>query len=137
MSVYFIQVGRYFKIGYAADAELRFRNLHKSGTRYTFPADASWLPEDRRLYRVVEGDKGRERNIHTALDKFAVGLEWFLDESPLREFIDTLPEDYDHWNQVDLEPVARVGGWCEQDYREVQAGRGARETARYMSRRSA
>jgi hypothetical protein len=136
MSIYFIQVGRYFKIGYAGDAQRRFESLHKSGTRYTFPADASWSVEDRELYRVVNGDKGREYWVHIALDNFAVGLEWFLDEAPVRQFIDTLPVEYDRMTREDLPTVPRHGGWCEVDYLCVQHGRGVRETARHAAKRA-
>lgn len=134
MSVYFIKVGRYFKIGYAEDARRRFERLHQSGTRYTFPVDASWSIEDRALYKVVDGDKSDERRIQLALDDFTVGLEWFLDEPAVRDFVDALPTDC-----YDLRPVKvrRVGGFCSDEYRAVQHGRALRETARFMARRSA
>lgn len=134
MSVYFIQAGRYFKIGYSEDAQRRFDNLHKSGTRYTFPADASWSPDDRSLYKVIEGDKSTEWAIHTAVSDFGVGLEWYLDEPPLRTFIDALPSEPD---RSDIKPVERPGGWCEDEYHAVQHGRAVRETARFYARRSA
>lgn len=137
MSVYFIRVGRYFKIGYTDDPLRRFDCLHKGGTRYTFPADASWDVDERDLYKVIYGDKSAERSIHLALDNFAVGLEWFLDEPPLREFIDSLPEELSDEQRWGFEPVARDGGWCEAEYRAVQHGRAQREVARYMARRSA
>lgn len=137
MSIYFISAGRYFKIGYAEDAQRRFENLHKSGTRYTFPVDTSWKVADRTLYRVIDGDKGRERDVHLALDEFAVGLEWFLNEPPVRQFIDSLATDYDRWKRVELPVVGRVGGFCADEFRRVQHGRAQRETARHMARRSA
>lgn len=134
MSVYFIQTGRYFKIGYSDDAQRRFDNLHQSGTRYTFPADASPSLRDRTLYKVVDGDKSTEWAIHTAVSDFGVGLEWFLDEPALREFIDALPTEP---TRQDIQPVERVGGWCEDEYHAVQLGRANREVARYQARRSA
>lgn len=136
MSVYFIQAGRYFKIGYAEDAQRRFENLHKSGTRYTFPADASWAPEDRTLYRVIDGDKSREQAVHLALDGFSVGLEWFLDEPEVRDFIDSLPVEMDRRDREVLADVDRPGGWCNEEYRLVQHGRAVRETARHMAKRA-
>lgn len=137
MSIYFVSAGRYFKIGYAEDAQRRFENLHKSGTRYTFPADTSWKLADRTLYRVVDGDQSRELHIHLALDRFSVGLEWFLNERPVRDFIDALPESDDRWNREVLPEVARPGGWCDKEYLAVQEGRAERELARYVARRSA
>lgn len=137
MSVYFIRVGRYFKIGASEDAERRFQKLHQGGTRYTFPVDASMALEDRELYRVIDGWKSDEHSIHIALDDFAVGLEWFLDEPQVREFILNLPRRLTDRQRRNLPKVERVGGWCEDDYREVQHGRAEREAARYLARRSA
>ena len=133
MAVYFIRVGRYFKIGYADDAERRHANLHRSGTRYTFPADASLRLADRELYRVVDGDKQAEARVQDALDDFAVGLEWFLDEAPLREFIDALPTSVPRR----LAKVERPGGWCEAEFRAVQHGRAEREIARFYASQEA
>lgn len=137
MSVYFIRVGRYMKIGSSDEPQRRFQRLHQGGTRYTFPADASWSVDDRDLYRVIEGDKTTERGIHLILDNFAVGLEWFLCEPALVEFIDALPECPDDHALFEAPRVERIGGWCEVEYREVQHGRAVRETARFMARRSA
>lgn len=137
MSVYFIRVGRYFKVGYSDDPDRRFHNLHKGGTRYTFPADVSIKVEDRDLYKVVDGWKDVEQCIHLALDNYAVGLEWFLAESPVLEFIDALPSFPSDQFIRSLPTVPRDGGFCRDEYDRVQAGRGERETARYMARRSA
>lgn len=133
MSVYFIQVGRYFKIGYSEDPQRRFDRLHQSGTRYTFPTDASWHLADRVLYKVIEGDQSIEWAIHTAVSDFGVGLEWFLDEPLLRAFIDGLPT---HVDRRDIEPVERPGGWCEREFHAVQGGRADREVARFVAKRA-
>lgn len=135
MSVYFIHASRYFKIGYSENPQRRFDRLHLSGTRYTFPADASWSIDDRTLYRVIEGDKSSEHRIHLALDNFAVGLEWFLDEPEVRAFIDGLPDDA-HGMEHPSE-VLRPGGFCQQEYLDVQSGRADREMARFYSSRRA
>lgn len=137
MSVYFICVGRYVKVGFSDDPDRRFQNLHKSGTRYTFPVDASIKVEDRQLYRVVDGWKDAEEYIHIALDNYAVGLEWFLAEAPVFEFIDALPSFPSDRLIRSLPAVPREGGFCRDEYERVQHGRAERETARYMARRSA
>ena len=135
MSVYFIRVGGYFKIGASDNPRRRFERLHRGGTRYTFPPDVSLDPDDRELYRVVEGWKEREHIIHRALDNFAVGLEWFLDEEPVREFIDALPLD-EPARLTLLPEVPRYGGWCGLEFEAVQQGRAEREVARYLAGRS-
>lgn len=137
MSVYFIRVGDYFKIGSSDDPQRRFERLHQSGSRYTFPADASWSIKDRELYRVIDGDKSTERAIHLILDNWAVGLEWFLAEPALVEYIDGLPEEPSTRDLFDAPRLERDGGWCEDEYRWVQHGRAVRETARFNARRSA
>lgn len=134
MSVYFIRAGRYFKIGASDDPQRRCDRLHQGSGRYTFPADVAFNG-DRELYRVVDGWKSEEHRVHLALDNFAVGLEWFLDEPELRAFVDGLPSDLTprkSWPNVE-----RPGGWCEAEYLAVQAGRAAREEARWNARRSA
>ena len=136
MSVYFVRVGRYFKIGYTENPQRRFMALHKSGTRYTFPVDASWDIEDRQLYKVIDGWMNVEQAVHLALDDFAVGLEWFLDEPPVRDFIDALPDFEPYGDCPEFPRVEREGGWCQAEYNEVQAGRAEREVQRYMARRA-
>lgn len=136
MSVYFIKVGGYFKVGYSDDPSRRFDRLHTSGTRYTFPADASIRLEDRELYKVIAGSKSDEHAIHLALDSFSVGLEWFLDEPPLRAFIDALPDGLSARQRDRLAKVPREGGWCEAEYDRVQHGRAQREVTRYLKRRA-
>lgn len=135
MSVYFILAGRYFKIGASESPQSRCAKLHQSSTRGTFPADVPFEAAGRTLYKVVDGWKDREHAIHLALDDFSVGLEWFLDEPQLREFVDALPVAHDR--TLSLPKVERAGGWCEAEYLAVQAGRAAREMSRFHSRRSA
>lgn len=135
MSVYFIRIGRYFKIGESDDPERRCANLHKGSTRYTFPADLS-LRDERELFKVIDGSHEREYRVHMALDDFSIGLEWFLDEPPLREFIDALPVTSPRRPIPELPKVDRAGGWCETEYRRVQHGRAERETARFLAQRA-
>lgn len=131
MSVYFIRAGRYFKIGASDNPQRRCARLHQSSTRYTFPADVTTDPAARELYKVVDGWVDLESVIHLMLDDFSVGLEWFLDETPLRQFIDALSERPD---PRDLIKVRRDGGWCAAEYDAVQAGRANREVARFYER---
>lgn len=134
MSVYFIRASGYFKIGFSDEPIRRFERLERSGTRYTFPADASFRLEDRQLYKVVDGWKDDERRIHLALDDFAVGLEWFLDEPLVREFIDDLSATSPHRPRK----ITRPDGFCAADWTRVQGARAEREMGRYYaSRRSA
>lgn len=133
MSVYFIAAGGYIKIGCSEDAQRRFERLHRSGTAATFPPGVSTALADRRLLRVVSGWLTEETAVHRALDEFSVGLEWFLDEPPVREFIASLPDKC----PAHLPRVTRPGGWCEREYDLVHAGRAEREYAAWLRRRSA
>lgn len=89
MSVYFAQVGPYIKIGYSANPERRVRNLMASGTRYTAPADTPLDEGSRRLIRYIDGELATEQAIHVALQDFTLGLEWYVDEPEVRDFIAT------------------------------------------------
>lgn len=130
MSVYFIRCGRYVKVGYSEDAGRRFCNLHRGTTRYTFPADAPTDPACRELVKVIEGEKDDERTIHLALDEFSVGLEWYLDEQPVRDFIAAV-----EFNAKGIYPrVTREGGWSEGEYERVQYGRAAVYEATWRAR---
>lgn len=133
--VYFIRVGGFFKIGQSDNPTARFLKLHQSGTRYTFPPDVSLRVEDREMHKVIPGGLDCEGRIHLALDEFAVGLEWFLDEPLVREFIDALPSK--GLGRRALKPVRREGGWCEGEYQRVQNGRAQREMARWSAKRAA
>lgn len=132
-SVYFIRAGRYFKIGSTDNVRQRFANLHRSSTRYTFPAGVSLDVADRELYRTVRGELNAEHAIHAALADFSVGLEWFLDEPPVRAFIDALPAG-STW--ITPAKVDRPGGPCVAEYEAVQEGRADREWARFLAKRA-
>ena len=90
MSVYFIQAGRYVKVGFSDNPERRFRRLFASNTAYSSPHDVPRDLASRTLLKVIDGDKNAEARIHIALDQFRVGTEWFIDEPELRAFIDTV-----------------------------------------------
>jgi hypothetical protein len=134
MSVYFIRAGRYFKIGSSDDPQRRLERLTRSGTRYTFPADAPIGLHDRELYATVPGDLDAEAAVHSALDDFSVGLEWFLDEPEVRALADHLVS-IGHVPRP-LAKVERPTGWCRDEYDAVQQGRADREVARYVARRA-
>ena len=85
--VYFLRVGHYIKIGWSEDPERRAANIWKSGTRYARPSDLS-IHADRELLATMPGEKDDERRVHLALWDFAVGCEFFVDEPPVRDFID-------------------------------------------------
>lgn len=87
MSVYFIKVGRYLKIGYSENPERRCQNLWRSTTRYGRPWDLS-TKEPRELLAVIDGDKSTEYWVHQSLDDFRSNCEFFIDEQPVRDFIE-------------------------------------------------
>lgn len=86
MSVYFIKVGRYLKVGYSANPERRCANLWQSTTRYSRPWDLS-LAEPRELLLAIAGGKSDESRCHDALDDFRSNGEWFIDEPEVRDFM--------------------------------------------------
>ena len=92
MSVYFAQVGHYIKIGYSENPERRVRRLFSSDTRYGAPEDCPRDLASRHLIRAIDGTKDDEGRIHRALDDFCVGLEWYVDEPALREYIATVEQ---------------------------------------------
>lgn len=87
MSVYFARVGRYVKVGYSLTPERRVANLFQSGTRYARPVDCP-LDAERELLAVIDGGLNEEDACHQALDDFAAGCEFFIDEPPVRAFIE-------------------------------------------------
>lgn len=96
MSVYFIACGGFIKVGFSDDPERRVRQLFKSGSRYTAPRAAYEARGTQTLLGWTYGNKGNERALHVALDDFAVGCEWFIDEPALRNYLTGLPEDGGH-----------------------------------------
>lgn len=87
MSVYFIKVGRYIKVGYSENPERRCERLWSSTTRYGRPWDMS-TKEPRELLLVIEGEKDDERECHEALADYYSACEWFIDEPGVREFME-------------------------------------------------
>lgn len=88
MSVYFVKVGDHIKIGFSRNPERRIRNLFASATRYAAPAGTPTTLADREVLGIIPGSTATERLIHAALDDFAVGAEWFVDEPEVRELIE-------------------------------------------------
>ena len=93
MSVYFIACGGYIKIGYSEDPEKRAANLFRSTSRYSAPRAAYLARGTQRLLRHFEGDMSTELGLHEALDDYAAGCEWFIDEPELREWIASAEPD--------------------------------------------
>lgn len=88
MSVYFIELGNYVKVGYSEDPERRFKRLFNSSTRGAAPWDCPKRLADRRLLGYVDGYAREEFAAHTSLTQFSVGCEFFLNEPGLRTYID-------------------------------------------------
>ena len=88
MSVYFIRVGRYVKVGYSENPEQRFRRLFSSTTSYTAPWDAPRSLTDRTLIGYVRGGKNEECEAHNILAEYSVGCEFYLAERPLLDYVD-------------------------------------------------
>lgn len=87
MSVYFIKVGRYVKVGFSTNPDRRMATLWSSSTRYNRPWDLS-LDEPREMLLVIDGDKSVEWLCHKMLSDFWAGSgEWYIDEPGVREFI--------------------------------------------------
>lgn len=86
MSVYFIKVGRYLKVGFSENPERRCKNLWRSSTRYSRPWDLA-LDAPRELLLTIDGDKTTEYHVHQSLDMFAARCEWFIDEPEVRDFM--------------------------------------------------
>lgn len=87
MSVYFIQLGRYLKVGYSETPERRHRRLFSGTTSYSAPWDCPRGLADRTLLGYVPGGKDDEGQAHRALDDFAVGCEFYLAEHPVLEYV--------------------------------------------------
>lgn len=110
MSVYFIKVGGYLKIGYSENPERRCKNLWKSTTRYSRPWDLS-LTESRELLLVIDGDKSTEYWVHAALNDFAAGGEFFIDEPEVQVFIEWVAAG--EFSDDEFGKVARPAGRFE------------------------
>lgn len=86
-SVYFIQVGKYVKVGISENPERRCERLFSSSTQYAAPWDCPKERPARRLLGYVPGRLGDEFAAHQALSDFAVGCEFFIDEQPVRDYM--------------------------------------------------
>ncbi len=119
MSVYFAQVGRYIKVGYSDNPERRVRNLFASTTRYGRPHDCPLEPDARHLIRYVGGSKTTERLVQEALVDFCVGLEWFIDEPAVRDFIANVKGNRRTYKRLHRAegPHERVPQWLPEKYR--------------------
>lgn len=80
MSVYFIRLGRYLKVGHSATPERRFRRLFNGSTSYSAPWDCPRRLSERVLLGYVAGTKDDEQTAHQALKDFGVGCEFYLAE---------------------------------------------------------
>jgi hypothetical protein len=106
MSVYFIACGGFVKVGFSRDPERRVARLFTSGSRYTAPRAAFEARGTQTLLGTVAGSKNDERMLHLALDDYAAGCEWFVDEPPLREYLASLTDDH----RGLFAPLVRDGG---------------------------
>jgi hypothetical protein len=87
MSVYFIQLGKYLKVGYSENAERRYRKLFSSATNRAAPWDCPRRLMERTLLGYVPGRLNEERRAHESLAMFGVGCEFFLCEPPVMEYV--------------------------------------------------
>lgn len=95
MSVYFIACGGFIKVGYSDNPERRAAKLFSSTSRYSAPRAAYQARGTQTLLGAIEGDKGTELQLHGALNDYAVGCEWFVDEPELRTYLAALDDDHD------------------------------------------
>lgn len=102
MAVYFARVGRYIKVGYSENPERRVRRMLSSATRYGAPLDCDIY--DRELLATIPGDLNAERACHAALEDYAAGCEFFIDEPGVREFIELA-------QRGEFPQIVRPGGW--------------------------
>ena len=114
MSVYFAQVGRYIKIGYSANPERRVRRLFSSTSRYGAPEDCPTDLASRHLIRAIDGTKSDEAQIHRALTDFRVGLEWYIDEPALRDYIATVEQTDEEYPELVREGGPVSPAWDEE-----------------------
>jgi len=78
-SVYFVRVGDFIKIGFASNPQSRILEL-SNGCPYEF-----------KLLATITGDKTDERKLHRRFESLRHRGEWFRFESPLKEYIQSLP----------------------------------------------
>jgi hypothetical protein len=87
MSVYFIRLGQYVKVGFSDDPERRFRRLFSSATGYSAPWDAPRALADRTLLGYVHGTKDDEARAHDALSDFLACCEFYVAEQPVLDYV--------------------------------------------------
>lgn len=87
MSVYFIRLGPYLKVGYSETPERRFRRLFAGSTSYSAPWDCPRRLNARVLLGHVHGTKDDERTAHDALADFGVGCEFYLAEDDALAYV--------------------------------------------------
>lgn len=109
MSVYFIACGGFVKVGYSDNPERRTAKLFSSTSRYSAPRAAYNARGSQELLGHIEGCKVMESRLHDALDDYAVGCEWFVDEPALRSYLSALVDD-----QEDFALLERVAGPARQ-----------------------
>lgn len=78
MSVYFIRLGQYVKVGFSNEPERRFRRLFSSTTAYTAPWDAPRALADRTLLGHVHGTKD---------DEARARCEFYVAEQPVLDYV--------------------------------------------------
>ena len=107
MSVYFIRLGKYLKVGYSENPERRFRRLFAGSTSYAAPWDCPRKLSERTLLGYVPGTKDDERDAHDALADFGVGCEFYLAERGSLAYVDRCLE---YGVVISRSPLVRPGG---------------------------
>lgn len=107
MSIYFIACGGFLKVGYSTEPEKRTANLFRSTSRYSAPRAAYLARGTQDLLGWVYGSKTDEARLHRAIEEYAAGCEWFLDEPALRTYLASLSEDV---HDADFLPLTREAG---------------------------
>lgn len=88
MAVYVIECAGLLKIGYSDNPERRVAKLFQSASRYSAPRAAYEARGTQRLVHVIDGaTKYDEHVIHTSLDEYGIGCEWFVNEPAVLEFV--------------------------------------------------
>ena len=117
MSLYVIECANLLKIGYSENPERRTAFLFRSTSRYSAPRAAYEARGTQRLVHVVPGaTKPDERMVHLALDDYAIGCEWFVNEPAVLDLVRTFkPDDMP-------ERIIRPGGPVWDTFPEGERG---------------
>lgn len=78
-NVYFVRVGDFVKIGFASNPKSRILEL------------SNRCPYEFSLLATITGDKTDERKLHRRFESLRHRGEWFRFESPLKEYIQSMP----------------------------------------------